>query len=96
MEPKKGTGKLSEIREKKGESSAYSYKTKGPFAGPDKTYPINTEARARNALARAHYAKNPSQIKEKVYKEYPALKKRREERQIDNIEKKKYDAYKSR
>lgn len=79
-EPKKGSGKLSKIREKPGESNAFSYKGVKDFAGPDKTFPINSLARARNALARAHFAKNPSAIKAKVYKKYPGLKKRKQER----------------
>jgi len=86
-------GKLSKIREKPGESNAYSYKTKGPFAGPDKTYPINTVARARNALSRAHFANNPESIKSKVYQEYPQLKERHEQRQKND---KRYQAYKSK
>lgn len=81
-EPKKGTGKLSEIRSKPGESGAYKYvgTTAGKaYAGPDKTFPIGDKAHARNALARAHFAKNPEAVKEKVYKKYPALKKGKDE-----------------
>lgn len=85
-------GELSKIREKPGESNAFQ-KRPGPFAGPDKTYPIPDLAHARNALARAHYASNPSAIKEKVYAKYPGLKERHQER--DSMEKKKYAAYKS-
>jgi hypothetical protein len=92
-EPEKGKGELSKIREKPGESSAFSYKTKGPFAGPDKTFPINTEKRARNALSRAHFAKNPESVKSKVYSEYPGLKKRHEERAEND---QRYKAYKSK
>ena len=83
---------ISKIREKPGESNAGKYHTKGPFAGPDKTFPINTLPRARNALARSHFAKNPEAVKNKVYAEYPALKERNKERQNDE----KYKAYKSR
>lgn len=72
-EPKKGTGKLSKIRSKAGESNAFKYKGVKSFAGPDKTFPINTPARARNALARAHYAKNPSTIRAKVHAKYPSI-----------------------
>jgi hypothetical protein len=79
-EPKKGTGKLSEVRKKPGESNAFKYKGVKSFAGPDKSFPINSEARARNALARAHFAKDPSAIKSKVYAKYPGLKKRAEAR----------------
>jgi len=80
LKPKKGTGKLSEIRKKPGESNAFKYEGVKSFAGPDKSFPINTEKRARNALARAHFAKNPTEIKSNVYKKYPGLKKRHEER----------------
>jgi hypothetical protein len=81
--PKKGTGKLSKIREKKGMSGAYKYegtKEGKAYAGPKHTYPIGDEAHARNALARAHFSKNPNAIKKKVYAKYPGLKKRHEER----------------
>lgn len=71
---------VSKIRKKPGESNAYKYKTKGPYAGPDNTFPINTLARARNALARAHFAADPDKIKRAVYRHYPELKKRKEER----------------
>jgi hypothetical protein len=75
-EPKKGTGKLSKIREKKGESNAFKYegtKAGKAYAGPDKTFPIGDKAHSRNALARAHFAKNPESIKAKVHKKYPDL-----------------------
>lgn len=87
---------ISKIREKPGESNAGKYKhvASSNFAGPDKTFPINTEARGRNALARSHFAKNPESIKEKVYHKYPALKERHKER--EGLDAKKYDAYKSR
>lgn len=73
-------GKLTEIRSKPGESNAYKHKGAGPFAGPDHTFPIGDIAHGRNALARAHFAKNPSAIKAKVYAKYPELKKHHEER----------------
>lgn len=79
-EPKKGSGKLSEIRKKPGESNAFKYKGVKEFAGPDKSFPINSLARGRNALARAHFAKDPESIKRKVYAKYPELKKHHEER----------------
>jgi len=87
---------LSEIRKKPGESNAGKYKgvKASNFAGPDKTYPINTLKRARSALSYAHNAANPSSIKEKVYKKYPALAERHKERK--GLDAKKYDAYKSR
>ena len=42
---------------------------------PKGSYPINTEKRAKAALAYAHNAPNPSGIKSKVYSKYPDLKK---------------------
>lgn len=87
---------ISEIRKRPGESNAgkYEHVANKNFAGPDKTFPINTEARARNALARAHYAKNPENIERKVYEKYPGLKEKHKER--EGLDAKKYDAYKSR
>lgn len=87
---------ISEIRKKPGESNAkkYSGVSRKNFAGPDETFPINTMARGRNALARAHFAKNPEGIKEKVYGKYPGLKDRHQKR--EGLDAKKYDAYKSR
>lgn len=74
-------GEISKIRKKPGMSSAGKYKNvaKKDFAGPEGTFPINDIAHGRNALARAHYAKNPEAIKKKVYAKYPGLKKRHEE-----------------
>lgn len=76
-------GKEEKMRSKKGSSSAGKYKTVAPkeFAGSaggasKYSFPINSIARARNALARAHYAPNPEGVKAKVYKKYPELKKR--------------------
>lgn len=81
--PEKGTGKLSSIREKKGMSGAFKYegtKAGKAYAGPEHTFPIGDLKHARNALARAHFAKNPESIKKKVYAKYPELKKHHEER----------------
>lgn len=77
--PKMAKGKLSEIREKPGMSGAYKHKSSS-YAGPKHTFPIGDETHARNALARAHFAKDPGAIKKKVYAKYPGLKKRHEER----------------
>jgi hypothetical protein len=81
-------GKEEEMREKKGSSNSGKYKTVKPkdFAGSagggsPYSFPINTLARARNALARAHFAENPSGIKAAVYRKYPKLKKRKEKRE---------------
>jgi hypothetical protein len=75
-------GEISHLRKKPGMGSAGKYKTlkKSEFAGPKGTYPINDIAHARNALARAHFSPHASAIKAKVYKEYPGLKKRHQER----------------
>lgn len=80
-------GKEEKMRSKKGSSNAGKYKTVSPkeFAGASGgaskfSFPINTLARARNALARAHYAPHPEGIRAKVYKKYPQLKIRHEER----------------
>ena len=78
--PKKGSGKLSEIRKKPGESNAGKYKGVHEFAGPDQTFPINTKGRARNALARAHFAENPSSIRAKVHAKYPSIGKKKAEK----------------
>ena len=90
--PKKGTGKISAIREKPGMSGAYKYegtKAGSKYAGPKDTFPIGDKAHARNALARAHFAKNPEAIKEKVYKAYPALKASHEKREGETNKKRK-------
>ncbi len=60
-------GEVSKIRKKPGMGSAGKYKSlpKKAFAGPEGTFPINDMAHARNALARAHYAKSPESIKKK-------------------------------
>jgi hypothetical protein len=80
-------GKEEEMREHKGSGSAGKYKTVSPkeFAGKSGgaakySFPIDTLARARNALARAHFAPDPEGIKAKVYRMYPELKKRAEVR----------------
>lgn len=76
-------GEASKLREKPGMSNIGKYKdvSSKSFAGPDGTFPINTLARGRNALARAHYSGNPESIRSKVYAKYPQLKKRHEERE---------------
>lgn len=80
-------GKESQLRKKKGSSNTGKYKDVSPkeFAGKSGgasaySFPINTLARARNALARAHYAPNPEGIRRSVYRKYPGLKKRHEKR----------------
>lgn len=81
-------GEQSKMRKKQGSSNAGKYKDVSPeeFAGEsggaDKfSFPINSIARARNALARAHYAPRPEGIRAAVYKKYPELKNRHEDRE---------------
>jgi hypothetical protein len=85
-------GAEEKMRERKGSSSTGRYKTVKPkdFAGASGgaskySFPINTLARAKNALARAHYAPSPSGIKSAVYQKYPALKKRKEIREKSSV-----------
>ena len=77
-------GTEEKMREKKGSSNAGKYKNVSPseFAGAAGgaskfSFPIDSERRARNALARAHFASNPEGIKAAVYRKYPGLKKRK-------------------
>jgi hypothetical protein len=74
-------GAQEKMREKKGSSNTGKYKNVKPseFAGSSGgaskySFPINSLARARNALVRAHYAPNPEGIRKKVYARYPQLK----------------------
>jgi hypothetical protein len=80
-------GAEKKMRAKKGSSNAGKYKTVSPgkFAGASGgaskfSFPINTIGRARNALARAHYAPDPAGIRAKVYSKYPELKMRAEKK----------------
>lgn len=73
---------VAKAHQRAGGSNVGKYKKvpEKDFAGtaggaPKGSYPINTEKRAKAALAYAHNAPNPSGIKEKVYKKYPELKK---------------------
>ncbi len=75
--------KVKKAHEKPGGSNVGKYKavSTSDFAGtaggaPKGSYPINTEKRAKAALAYAHNAPNPGGIKAKVYSKYPALKKK--------------------
>jgi hypothetical protein len=81
-------GVEEKMRKKKGSGSAGKYKNVSPksFAGASGgaskfSFPIDTLARARNALARAHFAPNPEGIKRAVYRKYPELKKRKLKRE---------------
>ena len=71
------------MREHKGSHNAGKYKNVAPkeFAGAagganKYSFPIDSEARGRNALARSHYAPNPEGIRRAVWKKYPQLKAR--------------------
>ncbi len=73
---------LKKMKKKAGSSNVGKYKRvkKTSFAGASGgaskySFPINTLKRARNALARAHFAPNPAGIKRAVYKKWPQLKK---------------------
>lgn len=74
--PKMARGKLSKIRSKPGMSGAYKHESSA-YAGPEHTFPIGDKAHARNALARAHFAKNPDSIRKKVHEKYPSLGKKK-------------------
>lgn len=81
-------GKERKMEKRAGGSNVGEYKSvsKKDFAGPSGgapqgSYPINTEKRAKAALAYARNAPNPSGIKRAVYRKYPGLKKRKEERE---------------
>lgn len=85
-------GAEEKMRKKKGSSNAGKYKNVSPkeFVGASGgaskySFPVNTMARARNALARAHYAPDPAGIKAAVYRKYPGLKKRKMVRQHASI-----------
>lgn len=69
---------ISEIRKEPGKSNAGKYPNvkASNFAGPDGTYPINTKARAKAALAYAHNSPEASKIRKKVKEKYPSLDKK--------------------
>jgi len=74
------------LGKKAGGSSTGKYKNVSPqeFAGRSGgtspfSFPINTLDRARNALARAHFAPDPEGIRRSVYKKYPQLKRKKSE-----------------
>lgn len=80
--------KEEDMKKKPGSSNAGKYKSVSPksFAGgaggaSKYSFPINTLARAKSALSRAHFAPDPEGIKRKVYAKYPELKKRKMERE---------------
>lgn len=75
--------KVAEAHKREGGSNVGKYKKVAPteFAGtaggaPKGSYPINTEKRAKAALAYAHNAPNPSGIRAKVHAKYPSLGKK--------------------
>lgn len=75
--------KIAEARNKPGGSNVGKYKAVKSFAGPSGgaprgSFPINTKARAKAALAYAHNAPNPSGIKKAVERKYPTLGKPKE------------------
>lgn len=75
-------GKESKMDKRAGGSNYGKYKNVTPkeFAGqaggaPKYSYPINTKARARAALAYARNAPDPQGIRNAVYRKYPDLRK---------------------
>lgn len=78
-------GKLEEIKKKPGMSNAGKYKDlpASDFAGPKGTFPIDTKARARNALARAHFSPHPEEIRRKVHAKYPSIGKAKSKQKED-------------
>ena len=80
---KESSKKVSKEQKKSGGSNVGKYADvsaknfAGPSGGaPKGSYPINTEKRAKSALAYAHNAPNPSGIRKAVEKKYPQLKKK--------------------
>lgn len=72
--------KEEKMKEKPGSSNTGKYKSVSPkdFAGSSGgsskySYPINTEKRAKAALAYAHNAPNPEGIKKAVLRKFPSL-----------------------
>lgn len=70
-------GKESQLRKKPGASSTGKYKNvpTGEFCGAaggtsKYSFPVNSLKRARNALARAHYAPNPEGIRKCVKRKW--------------------------
>ena len=72
-------GEAEKLRKKPGMGSVGKYKNvaKKNFAGPKGTFPIMDKAHARNALARAHFAKDPSAIRAAVHRKYPSIGKKK-------------------
>ena len=77
---KESAKEVRKAHEKPGGSNVGTYKnvSSKDFAGtaggaPKGSYPINTRARAKAALAYAHNAPNPAGIKAKVHAKYPKL-----------------------
>lgn len=75
-------GEEAKMRKRAGSGNAGKYKnvSKDEFAGASGgaskySYPINSLARAKAALAYAHNAPNPEGIRAAVHRKYPQLKK---------------------
>ena len=80
-------GAVEKMHKKEGSSNAGKYKNVKPkeFAGAaggasPYSFPINTLERAKSALKLSHNAPDPEGIKDKVYKKYPELKKRKDKK----------------
>ncbi len=70
----------SKMHKRPGGSNVGKYKnvSKTDFAGPKAgspagSFPINTEKRAKAALAYAHNAPHPASIRKSVHNKYPSL-----------------------
>lgn len=72
---KKRMGGLSRDKDYGSKSKPYPNVKKSDFAGSDRSYPIPTKADARDALRLAGLHHRPD-IKAKVYRKYPELKKK--------------------
>lgn len=77
---KESREKRHSLRKKAGSSNEgkYTSVSKEDFAGKSggaspHSYPINTRARAKAALAYAHNAPNPAGIRKAVHRKYPSL-----------------------
>lgn len=84
-------GVEEKMRKKKGSSNTGKYKNVKPsdFAGKSGgasaySFPINSLARARNALARSHFAPDPEGIVAAVYRKFPQLKKKKSRSKSSN------------
>lgn len=81
-------GQEEKMRDKPGSSNSGKYKNvsasdfAGESGGASKySFPVDTLAHARAALARKHFAPSPEGIERAVYKKWPELKQRKLKRE---------------